>query len=104
MAGSDSGKPMTRWLLAFSVLMLTLNAVLVPVQDVFMASGIAPELAPRLGVEENLLRTQLQEVLHANWENRLVAQCLPWLIIIGIIGFSAISEFSRGGRRREGHG
>jgi hypothetical protein len=48
----------------------------------FMAAeAIAEQLAPRIGVQEDILRGNLRDILEGNRLPRTIVDCTPWAIL-----------------------
>jgi hypothetical protein len=90
---------MNKWLLVFSLIMMSLNAGFAYTEDVFLAESIAPPLAVRFGVEEAFMRKLIKNTCHETWEGRLIVFSGPWLLMCCLL---AVSEFTRANRHREG--
>jgi hypothetical protein len=69
------------FLLIVSVSMLLLWAGSGYIEHLMSADAIAAQLAPRIGVKEDLLRSNLHDILESGKMRRAVVYSTPWAIM-----------------------
>jgi hypothetical protein len=68
-------------LLVVSILMALSFFVVGAIEHLTVASKLAKELAPSIGVDEDLLREHLMTILGRNWIGHGIVYCAPWLFL-----------------------
>ena len=68
-------------LLIASILMVLLLIGVSFVEPWTAAETIAEDLAPRIGVDEDIVRSNLQDILEASTSRRIIIYCTPWAIM-----------------------
>ncbi len=86
-------------LLSVSILMLLLFAGAGLVEHMMQAEAIAEELAPQIGVDEDPLRTHLEDILRGGSIRRTVVHCTPLALLSLLLTIRLIADVA--GERRD---
>lgn len=67
-----------------------------------LAARIAEDLAPQIGVDEDMLRSRLRAILLSGTAARAVADCFPLALLCFLLTVRLVADLVR--RRRRGRG
>lgn len=82
-------------LLCFAVVMLTLFAGVGLIEHMTQAEAVAEQLSSRLGVDEDILRFHLEEVLRRHVVRRVLIYAAPWTGLVLLLAVRVVIERKR---------
>ncbi len=79
-------------MLGAAILVLILNTGVELVLPLTQAESVSEEIAPRLHLDQDLLRTELERALSNGEVRRLIMRGGPLLIMVGLLAWRCLAE------------
>lgn len=95
-----------KWNMTWNVLLLVVALYLLIMaagkelaRPLGMADSLAGKVAPKVGVDEAVLRTEIKDTLKGWMGNALVVEAVPWILMLLLLASRCVAEWRRDKRQ-----